>query len=587
MKKWYVKNSLINYNDIATKFSISPLMAKLLANRDIAEDKLIMSFLNPTLKNLHDPKEMKDINKAIKIIKEKIDEGKKIRIIGDYDVDGVISTYILYVALKRCGAVVDYEIPDRIKDGYGINLDIVIKSKEDKVDTIMTCDNGIAAIDTIEQAKAMGLTVIVADHHDIPFEQDEDGNRTFIESKADAIINPKQNNCGYEFKKLCGAAVALKFVEALYEEFNIEKNQCYKFIEFVAIATVCDVVDLVDENRVIVKKGLEMLNRTENLGLKALIKISNIDNIKLTTYHLGFVIGPCINASGRLDNAKRGLRLLLSNSEEEARILAKELYDLNQERKDMTAEGIEEALKIIEKDKLEGQKVLLIYIKNLHESLAGIVAGRIRERFNVPTIVLTRGEDIIKGSGRSIEGYNMFEELLKCKDLIVKFGGHPMAAGLSLEEHNIEPLRNMLNHITTLKDEDIIPRLNLDMQLPFQSINYDLIKELEEMEPFGKGNSKPIFGERNIKAIRARVMGQNKNVLKLGLVSKNGIYIEGIYFSNIEEFENIITEKYGKEQLDNLYMGTDNNIYLDIAYYPNINEFNGTKTLQLVIEEIR
>lgn len=587
MKKWYVKNSLINYNDIATKFNISPLMAKLLANRDIAEDKLIMSFLNPTLKNLHDPKDMKDISKAINIIKEKIHKGKKIRIIGDYDVDGVISTYILYVALKRCGAVVDYEIPDRIKDGYGINLDIVTKSKEDKVDTIITCDNGIAAIDTIEQAKVMELTVIVTDHHDIPFEQDEDGNRTFIESKADAIINPKQNNCGYEFKKLCGAAVALKFIEALYEEFNIEKNQWYKFIEFVAIATVCDVVDLVDENRVIVKKGLEMLNRTENLGLKALIKISNIDNIKLTTYHLGFVIGPCINASGRLDNAKRGLRLLLSNSEEEARILAKELYDLNQERKDMTAEGIEEALKIIEKDKLEGQKVLLIYIKNLHESLAGIVAGRIRERFNVPTIVLTRGENIIKGSGRSIEGYNMFEELLKCKDLIVKFGGHPMAAGLSLEEHNIEPLRNMLNHITTLKDEDLIPRLNLDMQLPFQSINYDLIKELEGMEPFGKGNSKPIFGERKIKAIRARVMGQNKNVLKLGLVSRNGIYIEGIYFSNIEEFDNVITEKYGKEQLDNLYMGTDNNIYLDIAYYPNINEFNGTKTLQLVIEEIR
>ncbi|MBU5591132.1 single-stranded-DNA-specific exonuclease RecJ [Clostridium sp. MSJ-4] len=587
MKKWYIKNKKIDYKIISQRFGISEIISKLLVNRDIVEDNLLKNFIHPSLENLHNPRLMQDLEKAAQIIKDKISSKDKIRIIGDYDVDGVISSYILFESLKRCGADVDYEIPDRIKDGYGINIDIVNKSKEDGIDTIITCDNGISAIDPIKHAKDLGITVIVTDHHNIPFVENESGNRVFISSKADAIINPKQDKCKYKFKSLCGAGVVFKLIEVLYEELEIDKKECYKFIEFVAIATVCDVVDLVDENRIFVKNGIEMLNKTENIGLKALIKETGIENKTISTYHLGFVIGPCINASGRLDNAKKGLRLLITKDEKEANILAKELYELNQQRKDMTQKGVEKAIELVETTDIRKDKVFVIHIPEVHESLAGIVAGRIREKYNVPTIIVTKSEDKSKGSGRSIEGYDMFEELLKCKSLLDRFGGHPMAAGLSLETYNIEPLRRKLNELTELTEEDLTPKVNLDMQLPLDCVNYDLIQDLRTLEPFGKANPKPLFGEKNIRLIRGSILGQNRNVLKLKLLTRNGSCIDGIYFGDIEEFEKVVIDKYGADELDRLYQGKNNNINLDIAFYPDINEYNGNISIQLVIENFR
>lgn len=587
MKKWLIKNKKFDYETMANKYKINPVITKLLVNRDIIEDDLVNAFINPSLENLHNPKELKDLEKAVEIIKIKIKDKNKIRIIGDYDVDGVISSFILVKALRRCGADVDYEIPDRIKDGYGINIDIIDKAKEDNIDTIITCDNGISAIEPINYAKDLGMTVIVTDHHDIPFVEDEEGTRTYVSSKADAIINPKQIECNYKFENLCGAGVAFKFIQVLYQELEIDIEESYDLIEFVAIATVCDVVDLIDENRILVKYGLECINNTDNLGLKSLIKETGIENKTISTYHLGFVIGPCINASGRLDTAKKGLKLLLTDDLEKATALAKELYDLNVERKEMTYEGVDKAIELVENTEIKKHKIFVIYIPEIHESLAGIIAGRIREKYNVPTIILTKSEEGVKGSGRSIECYNMFEELLKCKDLLTKFGGHPMAAGLSLEESNIELLREKLNEVTELTDDDLIPTVNLDMRLPLDYINHNFISDLEKLEPFGKGNRKPLFGEKNIKIVKGNLIGKNKNVLKLKLLSSNGKLKEGIYFGSIEEFEEVVNKKYGSDELNNLYNGINTDISLDIAFYPNINKYNGNSNIQITIQNFR
>lgn len=547
-ERWFIKNKKADYKYMAAKYGITELMSKLIVNRDIVDDEMIKSYINPSIDKLRNPREMKDIEKAVEILRNKIDSNKKIRIVGDYDVDGVMSVYILYTALKRCNANVDYEIPDRIKDGYGINKNIITEAKKDGVDTILTCDNGISAIEPIKYAKELGMTVIVTDHHDIPFIEKNE-NRIFIKSEADAIINPKQNECKYKFKQLCGAGVAFKLVEVLYDELSIDKKECYDLIEFLAIATVCDVVDLIDENRIFVKKGLEKINNTTNLGLQELIIECEMQEKKLSVYHLGFIIGPCINASGRLDSAKKGLKLLLANEESEATALAKELVKLNEERKDMTMKGVEDAVEIVESNGMINDKVFVIYIPHIHESLAGIIAGRIREKYNVPTLILTKSENGAKGSGRSIEECNMFEELVKCKDLLDNFGGHPMAAGFSLQEKNIDEFRRRLNENTILKDDDLLRKVTIDSVLPLDSIDYELIEDLERLEPFGKANSKPLFGEKNINVVKASILGKNRNVLKLKLKTTYGKIIDAIYFSDIEEFEEIITEKYGRERI--------------------------------------
>jgi len=557
-----------------------------MVNRDIIDENIINSYINPVYKYLHSPKTMKDVVIAVDIIKRKIQENKKIRIIGDYDVDGIISVFILYTALKKCGANVDYEIPDRIKDGYGINENIVKVAYDEGVDTIITCDNGISAIDQIQYAKDLGLTVIVTDHHDVPFIE-EDGVRTFLSSQADAIINPKQIECEYKFKSICGAGVAFKLMEALYEEIGMDKEECYKLIEFVAIATVCDVVDLIDENRIFVKNGLEMLNNSKNIGINALKKACGLEDKEITAYHLGFVIGPCLNASGRLDSAKKGLELLLMEDDEEAKNLAQEIVDLNDARKNMTKEGVDRAINIIDSTDINNDKILVVYIPDIHESLAGIVAGRVKEKYNKPTIILTKSEEGVKGSARSIEEYNMFEGLLACKELLDKFGGHPMAAGLSLQEDKVDELRIALNNKCELTDEDLTRKIMIDSSLPLEYLNLHLIEELNVLEPFGKGNSKPVFGVRDAKITKAMLLGKDKNVLKLKLLTNNNITIDAMIFNDLENFESKIIEKYGNEELDNLYNKSNNNIPMDFTFYPSINEWNGNKSIQIVVNGIR
>ncbi|MDU3088263.1 MAG: single-stranded-DNA-specific exonuclease RecJ [Clostridium sp.] len=586
-ERWFIKNKKMDYKYMAYKYGITELMSKLIINRDITDDFLIRSYIKPEFNMLHEPRDMKDMNKAVEIIINKIKNKNKIRIIGDYDVDGVISVYILYCALKRCGADVDYEIPDRIKDGYGVNVGIIEKAKDEGIDTIITCDNGISAIDPIKTAKELGMTVIVTDHHDIPFVENELGERTFIMSEADAILNPKQEECKYKFKSLCGAGVAFKLIQVLYEEFKISEEEAFDFIEFLAIATVCDVVDLVDENRVFVKKGLEKINKTTNLGLQELLIECEIQDKKIGVYHLGFIIGPCINASGRLDNAKKGVRLLLCEDEKEAVTLAKDLVKLNEERKSMTMNGVEDAIEIVENSDMKNNKVFVIYLPHIHESLAGIIAGRIREKYNVPTLILTKSENGAKGSGRSIEEYNMFEELVKCKDLLDKFGGHPMAAGFSLKEENIDEFRKRLNEKTTLNEEDLLRKVTIDTVLPLDKITYDLVNELERLEPFGKANSKPLFAEKDINVIKAMILGKNRNVLKMKLKTKAGKSIDGVYFGDIETFEEVIRDKYGNDQLIKLYDGSYNDVKLDMVFYPDINEYNGNVSLQVIVQNYR
>ena len=585
-EKWLLRNKKVDLKAMSEKYKISQLLCKLMVNRDIIDENIINSYINPVYKYLHSPKTMKDVVIAVDIIKRKIQENKKIRIIGDYDVDGIISVFILYTALKKCGANVDYEIPDRIKDGYGINENIVKVAYDEGVDTIITCDNGISAIDQIQYAKDLGLTVIVTDHHDVPFIE-EDGVRTFLSSQADAIINPKQIECEYKFKSICGAGVAFKLMEALYEEIGMDKEECYKLIEFVAIATVCDVVDLIDENRIFVKNGLEMLNNSKNIGINALKKACGLEDKEITAYHLGFVIGPCLNASGRLDSAKKGLELLLMEDDEEAKNLAQEIVDLNDARKNMTKEGVDRAINIIDSTDINNDKILVVYIPDIHESLAGIVAGRVKEQYNKPTIILTKSEEGVKGSARSIEEYNMFEGLLACKELLDKFGGHPMAAGLSLQEDKVDELRIALNNKCELTDEDLTRKIMIDSSLPLEYLNLHLIEELNVLEPFGKGNAKPVFGVRDAKITRAMLLGKDKNVLKLKLLTNNNITIDAMIFNDLENFESKIIEKYGNEGLDNLYNKSNNNISMDFTFYPSINEWNGNKSIQIVVNGIR
>ena len=580
-----VRNVKFNTVKLAQDLGVSEVVAKLLVNRGIYNLDIAKEFLNSSINNLYNGLDMLGMSGAVELMKNSILNGEKILIVGDYDVDGVISTYILYTAIKRCGGDVNFHIPDRIKEGYGINESIIRKASEDKVDIIITCDNGIAAIDQVKLAKELGIKVIITDHHDVPFIE-ENEERKYVVPDADFVINPKQENCNYKFDKICGAGVAYKFIECLYEEFNINKEELYDLLQYVAIATVCDVVDLTSENRIIVKEGLKRINNTSNIGLRALFKETGLEEKIITVYTLGFVIGPSINASGRLEQAEWALKMLLSDNEIEAKELAEKLNDLNKERQELTKEGLEEAIEIIEKNNMTKDKVLVVYLEDVHESIAGIIAGRVREKYNLPTIILTKAHDGAKGSGRSIEEYNMFEELLKCKDLLGKFGGHPMAAGMSIPNENIDEFRNRLNNVTTLTDEDIIPKVSIDMGLSLSQINYELIDQISLLEPYGKANPKPTFGMKKLKVVEARILGKNRNVLKLKLTDGR-LYIEGIYFGDIEGFENSVKDELGEIEYNKVFSGASNNLYLDIICMPDINEFNGNKKVQLVISNYR
>lgn len=587
MEKWILKNPKYDFDRMSNVLGVSPLLCRIMVNRGISDFEDAKSFINCCVEDLPDARKMKDLETGVSIITDKIQAGCKIRIIGDYDVDGVVSTFILFKALSRCGAQVDYVIPHRIFDGYGINNNIIDKAKEDGVDTIITCDNGISATEQIKYAKEAGITVVITDHHEVPFIENEQNERIHILPEADAVIDIKRTDCCYPFKLLCGAGVAFKFVQVLYEEMDIPAVEWEEFYEFVAIATVCDVVDLVGENRVLVKKGLSVIGQTKNPGLKALMKQTGIFGKDIGVYHLGFIIGPCINASGRLDWAEKGLKMLLSDNGKEAENIALELHQLNTERKNMTMAGVEETVATIENSKLKQDKVLVVYKPEIHESIAGIIAGKIREKYNLPTFIITDAENGVKGSGRSIEEYNMFEGLLKCKELLTRFGGHPMAAGLSLERDNLELLRTQLNESATLTEEDLIPKVYIDARIPLTQINLRVAEELSLLEPYGKGNSKPLFAEKGIAIARASVLGSERNVLKLRLQSEGKLLIDCIYFGNICDFDGYISVKFGEDQLSRMYAGQANNVRLDLIFNIAINEYNGIKSVQLIMQHYR
>ena len=567
MEKWMVYNKKADFQKIGSEFGIDPVIARLIRNRDIQDMKEIRSYLYGTLAEIPSPWKMKDMERAVQILQKKITQKKKIRIIGDYDIDGVTATCILLKGLKRLNANVDTYIPDRVKDGYGMHEQLIDKALEDGIDTILTCDNGIAAAAEIEYAKKEELTVIVTDHHDIPFRDTEDG-RIWIIPKADAVVNPKQNDCLYPNKNICGAVVAWKLIWALYERLGIDSDEIWDFLELAAIATVGDVMDLQGENRIIVKEGLKKLSSTSFEGLKALICVNNLEGAEITAYHVGFVIGPCINASGRLDTAARSLELLLADNMEDAMKLADDLYDLNQSRKAMTEQGKEQAIQSIEENNLGKDRVLVVYLPDCHESLAGIIAGRIREAYNKPVFVLTKGADGVKGSGRSIEAYSMYEELVKCSDLLTQFGGHPMAAGLSMEEKNIELFRRRLNDNCTLTEQDLIPKIMIDVPMPISYLSKKLTEQLKVLEPFGKGNSKPLFAQKNLRAVGVRVLGRNRNVAKMLLIDENGIKMDAVYFGEAQEFVDFVQA----------------HDTISVTYYPEINVFQGRENLQVVIK---
>ena len=566
MEKWVVEAKRADFNEIGKNFGIDPVIARIIRNRGLTEMKDIGLYLNGTLEDLPDPGLLLDVRKAARIVTGKINEGKRIRIIGDYDIDGVTATYILKTGLKRAGAVVDTYIPDRVADGYGIHEHLIRRAVEDGIDTIVTCDNGIAAWSEIALAKSLGMTVIVTDHHEVPFEDTPSG-RIFKVPEADAVVNPKQENCPYPNKNICGAVVCFKFIQVLYEMAGIPAEDLDQFVEIAAIATVGDVMDLLGENRILVKEGLKRLPSTKNAGLRALINACGLAGRPLSAYHIGFVIGPCINASGRLRTAALSLALLETEDPDQAADLAEKLRDLNEERKLLTDQGKEEAIRQIEETEAGRNKVLVLFLPEAHESIAGIIAGRIREKYNKPVFILTRGEVFIKGSGRSIEAYSMYEEISRCADLLIQFGGHPMAAGLSLEEKNIDAFRSRLNELCTLTEEDLIPKIRIDVPMPLNYITTRLIGQLSLLEPYGKANAKPVFACKGLKVLYPRVIGEHQNAAKMTLMDDSGVSYDAIYFGEAMEFVS-----YARDHKTVM-----------ITYYPEINTFRGREYRQIVI----
>ncbi|MBQ3559750.1 MAG: single-stranded-DNA-specific exonuclease RecJ [Agathobacter sp.] len=583
MQQWLLINKKADFKAIGEKFQIDQVTARIIRNREVIEAEDIRIFLRGDVNDLHDPHLLKDGERLVTILAEKIREKKAIRIIGDYDIDGVMATYVLKTALDRCGANASIQIPDRIHDGYGLNLKLIEKAKEDGIDTILTCDNGIAAIDEISYAKELGMTVLVTDHHEIPF-ADVDGVRVYKQSQADAIVNPHQQACEYPYKQLCGAAVAWKVVCLLYEYFGVPVEEAEVLLENVAFATVGDIMSLTGENRVLVKEGLKRIRKTQNVGMKALIAQCGLEVAQIDAFHFGFVLGPCINASGRLDTARRALELFFQTNPVHAMQIANELVVLNEERKEMTKEGVEAAIRFCEENDSEKDDVLVIYLPEVHESIAGIIAGRIREKYYKPVFVFTKSEDGVKGSGRSTEEYSMYEELCKCQELFTKFGGHPMAAGLSLPEENVAVFRQRINALSTLSETDKKQKVRIDVPMPMDYVTMDLVREFSILAPFGKDNTKPVFADKNIHIKRMWLMGKNRNVLKLSLVTSYGKTVSGIYFGDIDAFGDYIECKFGKVQLDAAFAGKENDITLSLVYFPKINNFRGEDELQFEIQ---
>ena len=567
MERWVVAAKRADFQAIGRKFSIDPVIARLIRNRDVIGEDAIQMYLYGGLESLSDPGKMKGMEEAADLLLEKIREKKPVRIIGDYDIDGIMSSYILKKGLEKLKARADVRIPERLTDGYGLNEHLVLQAYEDGIDTIVTCDNGIAAAAQIAGAKEKGMSVIVTDHHEIPYEEEENGERRYILPPADAVINPKQPGCAYPFKGLCGAGVAFQFIRYLYRREGIPREEAWKFLEFAAIATVGDVMDLQGENRILVKEGLKRLHHTPNPGLQELIAQNNLDREQVDVYHIGFVLGPCLNASGRLDTAARALKMLLSDDREEAARLAGDLKALNESRKAMTLRGEEEAIRMVEESDLSRDRVLVVFLPECHESLAGIIAGRLKEHFHRPAFVLTRTEEGLKGSGRSIESYSMYEELCRCREYLTKFGGHPMAAGISMKEESLEPFRKKINEVCTLTEQELVPKVTIDVPMPISYIKRDLLRQMDLLKPFGKGNSRPLFAQKNIHVLNPKIFGKNRNVVKMQLLDDSGCSMAGVYFGDGDAFVRFAAEHPS----------------LSVAYYPSVDHYMGRETLQATV----
>ena len=580
-EKWVVSAKKADFQAIGQHFGIDPVLARIMRNRGLTDLQEMNLYLHGTRTDLNDPHLLKDADLAAQILREKIKEKKRIRIIGDYDIDGIQSTYILYCALRRLGADADFVIPDRILDGYGLNEHLVTRASQDGIDTILTCDNGISAIDQIHLAKSLGMTVVITDHHEVPFTE-VDGVRKEKVCEADAVVNPKQQACHYPFKKLCGAAVAFKLVQVLYEVFGLEVSEADCFIENAGFATVGDVMDLQGENRILVKLGLEMLNRTTNIGMKALILQNKLTMGAIKSHDIGFRIGPCLNASGRLDTARLSLKLLLCESEAEAAVLAEEIVELNESRKLLTMHAVEQAKEIAQQEEYVNDRVLVIFLPDCHESLAGIVAGRIREVYYRPTLVVTRSEHGAKGSGRSIESYSMYEELCKCEEYLTQFGGHPMAAGFSLKEADIDAFRRKLNEVCTLTEEELRPKVVIDVPMPISYITERLVNQLGCLEPFGKGNEKPVFADRNLVIERLRICGKEGRVFQMKVRNAAGVSMDAVYFGDAEDLLLPLAEKYGKVVAQDTLAGRCvHEAALHFTYYPEMDHYYETPRIKL------
>lgn len=586
-EEWRVKQPAADIRALAEQFSISPILAHIIVNREITEPDAVACYLSDDLAYTHDPALMKDMDKGCQIMKEKIWAGKKIRIISDYDVDGITSNYILYQGLQKAGADVSYDIPHRIMDGYGMNVRLVEAAYADGVDTIITCDNGIAAAEQIAYGNSLGLTLIVTDHHDIPFQRQEDGSISYNLPSAAAVINPKQKDCPYPFENICGAVVVYKFIQVLYDLFGIDRRESEAFLEIAAMATVCDVMPLCDENRIIVKEGLRRIQHTNITGLQALIEANHLEEKKISSYHFGFILGPCINASGRLTSAKDALELLLCEDKELCRQKAEALTQLNAERKEMTANGVKAAKEYLESTGHANDKVLVVYLPNCHESIAGIIAGRMKEHYHKPVFVITRTKEGLKGSGRSIEAYHMYKEMNKIKECFDKFGGHPMAAGFSMQEDRLEEFREKLNANATLTEDDFAEKVHIDVALPISYLSESLINEFELLEPFGNENTKPLFAQKDLYIKGMRVLGTTGRCLKLFLSDANGTSIDAMYFGESDGFLEELISFCGKEEAQRIQKGLSHHIWMDVTYYPQVNEWRGQKNIQIVIQNYR
>lgn len=587
MSKWILQRKAADYKGLSEKLNVDPVIVRLMVNRGLLTYEEMEEYLHPTLDNFPDPHLFADMDEACGLLMDAIDEGVKIRVVGDYDVDGIMSTYILTSAIKEVGGDVDYAVPHRMVDGYGINPEMVQAAFDDGVRFIITCDNGIAAASAVDLAKKLGMTFVVTDHHEVPFETGEDGSVVQKLPDADAVVDPKRNDCGYPFKGICGAQVAWKLVDVLFEFVGLDKEMADKYLQFASIATVCDVMELKGENRATVYHGLKSIENTDNVGLNALLARNELKGKPLSCYHLGFIIGPCLNASGRLDTASKAIELLFEEDSAKALASANELVELNSQRKNMTQIGIDKARDIIENSDIKNQKVLVIYIPELHESLAGIVAGRIRETYNKPVLVITDAEDGAKGSGRSIPAYNMFEELTAVKDVFTKFGGHPMAAGVSLHTDKIDELRDRLNSNCKLTEDDMQEIIKIDCDMPLSYMTESLVDSIDMLAPFGTGNTKPLFALKNVEIKGASFMGKEGQFLRLNVGTENGGNMTALMFRNVLEFQQAVSDKYGEDTLQRLFSGNTNDVKMDIIYEPSINEYRGSRSIQIMVENFK